>query len=285
MKRPGAVLFFAVLASSFYKPAGAADAGPPADRRPRDCRGQHLVDIPRKQGGVTPVWFVDGPVRAIAFEAGLSIDADGGRNAYRVDDKGLDTIKNACDSKRCFGLVTDRTGKPVRQPPPRQDYFVTPTSLQDSTKPKTDPDRYVDSESIPYIALPIKTLREAAKRQGIPFGLALGDFAMVVNRRNGKRAFAIYADNGPSRRIGEGSIALAEALGIPSSPRRGGAADRVQILVYPGSGNGKPRSAREIATEAERLVARWGDDARLEACRQPDRAVTATVDAPRPTRP
>jgi len=92
---------------------------------------------------------------------------------------------------------------------------------------------------------------------------------VVINRRNGKRAFAIYADNGPSKRIGEGSIALAEALGIPSSPRRGGAADGVQILVFPGSGNGKSRSAGEIATEGEKLLARWGDDARLEACVKP----------------
>jgi hypothetical protein len=263
----GDVLFFAALASFFYEPAAAA--GTPAGRPAGDCRGQHLVDIPRKQGGVTPVWFVDGPVRAIAFIAGLSIDADGGRNAYRADDKGLDTIKNACNSKGCFGLVTDRAGKPVRQAPPRQDYFVTSTSLQDHTRPKTDPDRYVDSESVPYIALPIKPLREAAQRQDASFELALGDLAVVVNRRNGKRAFAIYADNGPSKRIGEGSIALADALGIPSSPRRGGAAGDVQILVFPGSGNGKPRSAREIATEAERLLARWGDDARLEACLNP----------------
>jgi len=78
--------------------------------------------------------------------AGLSIDADGGRNAYRDDDKGLDTLKNACNAKKgCFGLVTDRAGNRVRQPPPRQAYFVTSTSLQDHTKKTTDPDRYVDA--------------------------------------------------------------------------------------------------------------------------------------------
>jgi hypothetical protein len=39
-------------------------------------------------------------------------------------------------------------------------------------------------------------------------------------------------------KYGEGSIALARALGIPSSPRNGGCADGVTFVVFPGSSKG-----------------------------------------------
>jgi hypothetical protein len=70
-------------------------------------------------------------------------------------------------------------------------------------------------------------------------GIKLGDIAAV--RYNGHVAFAIFADVGPRHKLGEGSMALASALGINNSPTRGGIKGaHVEYLVFPGSGNGTP---------------------------------------------
>jgi hypothetical protein len=130
------------------------------------------------------------------------------------------------------------------------------TALEDTSKATTDPQRYVDSSKIPYIVLP----------GNHSAGAKLGDFAVVFNHKNGKIANAIYADIGPSNKIGEGSIALAEALGISSSPRTGGVGEDVMYIVFPGSGNGKPRSLDDINTEATKHFKDWGGMARLNAC-------------------
>jgi len=74
------------------------------------------------------------------------------------------------------------------------------------------------------------------------------------------------ADQGPKGQIGEGSIALAEALGIPSNPRHGGVVSGILYLVFPGSGNAKPRPLEEITAEATRLFEAWGGTAQMGAC-------------------
>jgi hypothetical protein len=95
------------------------------------------------------------------------------------------------------------------------------TALQDGTRAKTDPSRYVGSTRIPYIVLP----------SGGSARAKLGNLAVVFNGKNGKIVNAIYADVGPSNKIGEGSIALAEALAIPSSPRTGGVSSGVILCT------------------------------------------------------
>jgi hypothetical protein len=73
-----------------------------------------------------------------------------------------------------------------------------------------------------------------------------GDLAFVKNQHNGKCSAAIFADTDPKDMIGEGSICLAEKLGISANPRTGGIRDSVQYYVFPGSGNGKPCTAAVI---------------------------------------
>ncbi len=120
-----------------------------------------------------------------------------------------------------------------------------------------DPHRYVDSATIPYIVLHPKALNHAR----------LGDFATVVNFQNGKISAAIVADeSAPDLPVGEGSIALAEALGIDSSPRYGGKDGAVAYLIYPGSGNSRPRPLKEIVANSKQLFEAWGGLARLNAC-------------------
>ncbi|PYJ80472.1 MAG: hypothetical protein DME69_00520 [Verrucomicrobia bacterium] len=74
----------------------------------------------------------------------------------------------------------------------------------------------------------------------------------------GRSELAVYADVGPASKIGEGSIALAAALGVPSSPKSGGVAHGIVYIVFPGSAQGWPLSQPEIDQYGAQLFARWG---------------------------
>jgi Fungal chitosanase of glycosyl hydrolase group 75 len=223
--------------------------------------------VGRERARMTTIWKERGET-AFFFKAKMAIDADGSPRAYHPDNTGLEDNSNGKDENGRWVGVVVVGGRPHVQGPgdPYPGYYVSPTSLTDpAIREDTNPRKYVDSEAIPYIALPPKT----AYREGrcVRDGKAcLGDMAFVLNSSNGKSAFAIVADIGPGRKVGEASIALAKALGIPSSPRSGGTDDGIYYLVFPGSGNEKPRSLDEInAIGAERL-SRWGGKEKLSAC-------------------
>ena len=183
--------------------------------------------------------------QAFYFVAGMTIDADGSPRAYNPDNSGLDDLKNARGDDGWVGILV-QDGKPVIQGPndPAPGFYVSKTALEDRTKRETDPARFVDSEKIPFIVLPWDAARQAGAR--------VGDFAIVQNRRNGRMCAAIYADIGPG--LGEGSIALARALRINPDARDGGTYRGVLYIVFPGSGNHRPRRLEEINTEAQRLL-------------------------------
>lgn len=209
------------------------------------------------------VWKWNG-LSTVFYKSGMTIDADGAPKAYHPkpdDDKGLDALGNAGYPGNWWALVTHNgnpSGNPVIQKngDPAPGFYISMTALEDTSKATTDPHRYVDSSKIPYIVLP----------GNHSAGAKLGDFAVVFNHKNGKIANAIYADIGPSNKIGEGSIALAEALDIPSSPKTGGVDEDVMYIVFPCSGNGKPRSLNEINNEATKHFKDWGGMARVSAC-------------------
>jgi hypothetical protein len=197
---------------------------------------------------------------AFFFESSLSVDADGAPNAYHPNNHGLDDLANAGAPGTWSGLAADKDGNPFIQGPddPYPGYYVSSTSLSDWTKNANDPTRYVDASRIPYIVLPegIETQTRAH----------LGDLAEVFNLQNGKSSHAIYADTGPADRIGEGSVSLAESLGLWSDARSGGTMRGILYLVFPGSGNGSPRPIEEIDAEAEKLFQAWGGNTQLIAC-------------------
>jgi hypothetical protein len=197
---------------------------------------------------------------AFFFESSLSVDADGAPNAYHRDNLGLDDLTNAGAPGSWPGLASDTFGEPYIQSPadPFPGYYVSATDLSDATKAASDPARYVDASQIPYVVLP-----EGIETQT---GARLGDFAMVFNLQNGKRSPAIYADTGPADRIGEGSIALAEKLGLWSDARSGGTTRGILYLLFSGSGDGRPKSLEEIESEAEQQFRAWGGDKQLAAC-------------------
>ena len=212
--------------------------------------------------GTVGVHQVDG---ALAWEAGLAIDADGSPHAYAPAGSMLparDYLANAGRSGHWWGVVTDNgraDGEPILQGAgdPAPGYLVSPTALVDKTRHVRDPRRYVDSDTVPYLAVP-RELRE----QG---GVRMGDVALVAYWPSAKLQAAIVADAGPAGKLGEGSIALAERLGIPSSAKDGGASRHVAAVLWPGSRREPrwPRTAEDIEAQVADLLASWGGVERL----------------------
>jgi hypothetical protein len=194
---------------------------------------------------------------AMFFRSDLAVDADGSPRAYHpTNDKlALDFKANGFPF-----AVLHVNGKPHIQgtSDPAPGFFVSMTSLEDKSKEVTDPRRYVDSEVIPYVVLP-PVLRGNGKAK-------LGDFAIVINKKNGKSSFAIFVDIGPKTKLGEGSIALAAALDVKKNPKTGGPVADLIYVVFPGSGNGKPRSLEEIRSGGEAAFAEFGGMEQVNAC-------------------
>ena len=214
-----------------------------------------LWDREGKYVAKAPIWQLQSNV--FFFTAGMTIDADGAPNAYHPDDTGIDELANAGRQGHWDGIITDRYENPLlqREADPFPGYYISCTSLADKTKEFNDPNRYVDATKIPYVALP-----EEIAESG---GARLGDFAFVLNLQNGKSSFAIYADIGT---LGEGSVALAERLGISPNARYGGVSGGVLYLFFPGSGNTQPRTIEEIQSEGERLLSDSGAVEELSSC-------------------
>ena len=255
------LLFTAGLASG--QSVGKNDPEPAVSReRPNSCAARSTLlnfvvwSRDRQHFHEVPIWQLPGS-QAFFFVSGMTIDADGAPNAYDPDDTGLDDMANAGVPTHWDGIITDRDGNPLIQgeSDPFPGYYISCTSLSDQSRKFTDPTRYVDASKIPYIVLP----NDLADRGGA----RLGDFAVVMNLRNGKSSYAIYADIGT---MGEGSIALADNIGIWSDARRGGESDGILYLVFPGSGNLQPRTIDEIQSHAEKLLHDWGGIEKLASC-------------------
>lgn len=200
------------------------------------------------------------------YFSGMSIDADGAPNAYhpKGSPPGLDYLANAGHPGDWYGILTDNGtnhGQPVVQGADDvcPGFYISPTSLADKSAPAKTSRRYVDSTKIPYIALPGDLFR-------LKYAL-LGDFAIVYNVKNQSHCSAIFADVGPSGRIGEGSIALAQALDINCDPKRGGVGGGVFYLVFPNSRQDPPwpMSLEQLTHTANGLFLNWGGVDRLQA--------------------
>ena len=162
----------------------------------------------------------------IKYTAKMSIDADGSPHAYHPNDIGLDYLANAGNRGNWWGLATNASGNPYIQGEndPAPGYYVSTTSLTNSGYSNSDPRRYVDSETVAYIAIPPQLQNH---------GVKLGADVLVTNTNNGKTSKAIVADIGPKNEIGEGSIKLADNLGIPSNPKNGGIGSKtIEYKIY-----------------------------------------------------
>jgi len=206
--------------------------------------------------GGLPVYHLRGD-SAFFFSAGMAIDADGAPNAYNAENSGLDDLSNAGEPGHWDGVLQDRDGNPLIQGPddPFPGYYISCTALADWTKDRLDPTRFVDASKIPYIALPGDLARQTGAR--------LGDLTAVYNMRNGKYSYAIFADIGA---LGEGSIALADDLGLWPDARRGGTWGGIVYVVFPGSGNHRPKTLGEINALTGDLFQSWGGPGEIPLC-------------------
>jgi len=171
---------------------------------------------------------------AIMFKAKFAVDADGSPHAYGPNDSGLDYTANAGYPGNWWGVVTDANGNPVIQNSsnPYPGMYVSTTSLYNSAYATTNPLRYVNAETIPFFVLPAAVKSIA--------GIQNGDIAYVYNTTNGLGCYAVLADQGPAGKLGEGSIYLANQLGINSNPKTGGTSSGIiDYIVFPNSGYGQ----------------------------------------------
>ena len=121
-------------------------------------------------------------------------------------------------------------GVPIRQRDVRgdeTDYYVTTNILR---RPGSDRDSdvqadYADASTIPFIVLPDGVALPAAMRSGA------GDYAAVVV--DGRVAFALVGDSGPSYGLGEASRALLGKFGVSSV----GVSPGAFTVLFPGSSN------------------------------------------------
>ncbi len=176
----------------------------------------------------------------VFFMADGDIDADGanGQNggpaAYRVDNKGTESLAN--------GGMAIRDGKVICAKPWARDIVILDTDNEPKVfadgiiasitwyrhpgKLVNDPAAYVDAETVPYIVVPPLVIQATA-------GVVRGCKARVT--LGNKSADCVVADKGPRNKIGELSIAAARAIGLPPSPRAGGT-EKPEILyeLWPG---------------------------------------------------
>lgn len=239
--------------------------------------------------------------QALAFASQMAVNPDGAPDAYHPDDIGIVHICNGinvghpghpCKWKaRCmedfnkakaegfrgptkicfFAMVTDADGVPViqKEGDPKPGYYISTTALQQPGVPAKTPQAQLDSNQIPFVVIPKKWQRN--KYQGVQ----LGDFAVVLRKSTGAISFAIVGDLGPNDKLGEGAIALHQALGndpfqIRYGKRRAwkGIPPRdVVYFLFPGSRKQGEMITKElIEQEGQRLLEKFGGEDRLWAC-------------------
>jgi hypothetical protein len=185
----------------------------------------------------TAIFQIEGfPI--ICFQAGMAIDADGSPRAYHPKNTGLDDLKHGGYPGNWWGVATSNessSGEPLIQKSsdPFPGFYVSTTSLVDERFDYQDPLRYVNAEEVPYFVLPDHFSR----------GIRLGDIAWIYNTHNGFHSFAVFADVGPD--VGEGSMYLANKLGIDNDPRYGGIDSGILYFIFEGSGKGNGRHITE----------------------------------------
>lgn len=179
------------------------------------------------------------------FRSGLKINADGSPKAYHPQNIGVDYLSNAGKPGNWWGIACDSFGFPYiqSQSDPCPGYFVSTTSLVDSSKKLSDPSRYLDSEKVPFIVVPNGYTN-------------LGNFAMLLNTKNGHTCGAIVGDVGP--KLGEGSIYLAEQLGINSSPKNGGVDDGILTVIFEATSQGFITDCDRIQAWSHKYFKEWG---------------------------
>lgn len=191
----------------------------------------------------------------------IAIDADGAPNAYHPDDSGIDALANAGYPhggwKSILAIDPKDASKPFKQTDGAfAGYFVSMTTLKDKTRATTDPARYVDATSVPYMVFPSTFWK--LKGTG-----DFGDLAVGRSIEKNTTSSAIVADAAGDKPLGEVSVKLAENLGgKPVNPRTGAGAPGGKFIyvVFPGSKSQPawPVTVADIETRANALLTAVG---------------------------
>lgn len=176
--------------------------------------------------GITVVQEPDGRVH---WQSGAAIDADGanGQNgkkfAYREDNTGLDANADAgWPNKSWRDVLVEDPQNPGHPTSDGNGNWYSRTTY--TWKGRDLSNRYVDATTVPYVVVN-PHVRQKAK------GVVIGSKACVTY--NNKTIDAVVADVSGGADIGEISIAAAELLGIPSSPKSGGVDIGVVFEFWP----------------------------------------------------
>lgn len=127
----------------------------------------------------------------------------------------------------------------------------------------------LNAHHFPFAVIPmVREIDQGIAFEGAPIGIQLGDIGIAFWKK--RRAAFIYGDRGPHwKKVGEGSINLADLLGIDSDPNDGGIGASevppgVIHVVFPGTSDvadaDNPRTNRtpkQIADLAEDLFMRF----------------------------
>jgi len=291
--------------------------GSAANAQSVDC-GMSLAFKQADNGGKSsiPVWS-DKTGKALLFADTMNINTDGTRRSYSVDDfwgekTALNNLCNAM-SDGCAGLTSDqlrsrriatqqakasgwpaaqtaatkispsiipfRGGKPC---PEVGGYLVSATTLHKAAiSDACDISNYADALSVPAIVLP----KRAQKGVATPFesrGAQIGDLVVTMSGDGRLIKYAVAGDMGPSKSLGEISLALAaDLLGKTSPPAnylevrgkkpyqgKGWHVGKTYTLIFPRTKNSAdPYMTRErIERDAATVFQQWGGEKRLKAC-------------------
>jgi hypothetical protein len=166
----------------------------------------------------------------VFWTSGAAVDSDGANGqvgkpfSYRYpDNDGLDRLVDAGwpDESWTDVLYNDGTDHPLTD---GHGNAYSKTSYVWSGA--TVAHRAVDACSVPYVVVN-PHVRSNAR------GVVMGCRAVVSYA--GKSLEAVVADVSGGNDIGEISVAAADALGMPSSPRSGGVHSGVEFLLFPGT--------------------------------------------------
>jgi hypothetical protein len=214
-----------------------------------------------KEFGYVRVYRLDpalhGNVASLVAKSGLDIDADGCPKAYAPPGSGLPALDRLSDGgwpNQWYAGPTDKAGRYIVQGgnDPAPGYIVSGTSWSDPTLPEVLQRKYVDSATVPYLVVP----------GNYPY-FRLGSIGTAYRPHIGKYAHFVVADEGPRTHYGEGSIALAIELDVPSSALTGGVSDGIFTILYTTSSI-KFGEWDDIARLGETLFGEWGGQAKAD---------------------
>jgi hypothetical protein len=105
----------------------------------------------------------------------------------------------------------------------------TDGAYQPQTSTRDSNGEFLDASQLPYVVIPLPSGRWSYENSGID----LGQVVAVIY--NGKLAYGVFGDQGPTNIIGEASYAMADLLGIDHDPSTGGTAGPVYFIAFTGA--------------------------------------------------